>query len=77
MLLVFDCNSKEIGRHPKGGKEASVLSLTAGGRATKRPFLSTSCIRLRISDEERHPSGVFLIPILVITITGIRDHYYR
>lgn len=20
MLLVFDCNSKEIGRHPKGGR---------------------------------------------------------
>ena len=76
MLLVFDCNSKEIGRHPKG-KEVSVLSLTAGGRPTKRPFLSTSCIRLRISGEERHPSCVFLIPILVITITGIRDHYYR
>ena len=73
MLLIVDCKSKEISRPPK--REAvSGRSATAGGRAVKRPFLSSTGTRLRISSEERPSFGAFLIPILEKTNTDIRAH---
>ena len=72
MLLIFSTAIvRKLADTPRG-KEVSAPSPTAGGRATKHPFLFTSSIRLRISSKERPPSSVFLIPILEFTNTDIR-----
>ena len=69
MLLVFDCNSKEIGRHPKG--ERGLGYITDSRRESDEAPLF---IQLLYTPEDQHGEAPSLRRI---SNTDISDHYYR
>lgn len=69
MLLVFDCNSKEIGRHPKG--ERGLSFITDSRRESDQAALF---IHLLYTPEDQHRGALSLSHV---SNTDISDHYYR